>query len=717
MIAGRTKFTQLDKNNRRQWMEITSGLDFDYAFDVYKKVKPQSHSIKVVKVTTDHLVSESAKKLDSAELVNLDTEQKELNKLITEVLTATDTFISSDLRTIQNNVVSTEKQFKKEMNNLLNLKSRKKRILSPVEKPLTVEEIRGELQLIKETLSGGRRSIDNLTLEISELNQLKDKLLRTDGYTLENVSEKLGLLVEQLRGNRRKVSDEVLFDLIKDWSGDDWLSAHEYTGLQHQLHELFDTVPENVIELPHSKEHQQSLLKSENEYRIRINKGHGVVNKVELKLKHFLECENTKCPKCDNQFKVGMENLTEEGLKTKLNEAEILLESLIKEHKEIEVKISEYSQTQTLITAIKELVVALDNPFLSYYKNIDFTCINKGTVLGYVDTIIGNKEVIEQTLEMIKEKNQLDVIYKELESQSNLIDLNQLSSKHKTLLDKLESQRQENTRYENMGRNLKGYGEYLKRLDEQQSLVLSLGMKLKQVNEGRVKALEELIKKDIVAESQKRVAVLTKTLSEQKSLEATLEAMQRQIDSSKAKLSQLTAIEKALNPSVGVIAKQMGGYVSAFANQLSAVIGRLWGYELEILPPSIDGAKGMDYKFPFVIEGNYKNPIPDISEGSKATVAGFNLGIMLATRIALGMEQMPLFLDEVSDGFDTTHNERLAEFIKELLNECGCSNMFFVHHDAEIRNALGQHDMIVFDASQVVINGEYNQNVSIEYLA
>ena len=718
MITGRSKFTQLDKNARRQWMEIISGLDFDYAFTVYKEIKTAiSHHKGSVKVTSDTLVSESAKQLDESTLQLLKKEQEELSGLITNVLKGSQSIEPGSIHNLQNNVRKYHDEFKQALQSLFSLKSRKRRVCSPVAKPITVAEIKHELQKLKELISIDNRSIDDLTLELSELNKLKEKLVRTDGYTLTSIEVKLEKINSDLQLLTRKINDGGLVSLVTDWSLLDMDNALEYIlNLQSVLHEKLEEYPTNIITLPQTKAEYDLNKKALIKLRERIIKGNSVVNKCELALKHFLECENTKCPKCEHSFKVGQEHLNEELLRKRLVDSETLLSELLQEEKLLGKQVSEYENILYFLTSVKELVLSLDNPFFNYFKELNFEILDKSSLLATVEHILLNGEFLTGYLTAVKNKSQLEVIHRELKTQDALVNLDQLTSKHQTLLDKLEQHRLVKRNRECEGKELKNYGVYLTTLLQQQSNVIAIGEKLQQERKRLVELLSDSVEKDIIREAQQRVAVVTKTISEQHALDATLTAMKKQISTSKDKLKQLMALEKALNPSVGVIARQMGGYTQAFTKQLSEVVGRLWGYELEILPPTIDGAKGMDYKFPFIIEGNVDNPIPDISEGSTATVSGFNLGIMLATRVALGMEQMPLFLDEVSHGFDTTHNERLGDFLKELLNDYQCSNMFFVHHEVDIRSVLGQHDMVVFDPSQVIITGEYNTNVEIKYL-
>ena len=147
MITGRNKFTQLDKNARRQWMEIISGLDFEYAFSVYKEIKTAiSHHKGSVKVTSEHLISESSKQLDSLEIKCLKKEQKGLSELITEVLKNSDPNNSANIQPLVNQVKSTEKTFNSLLHEYLLQRSRKKRVKPIENKPISVEDIKLELQ-------------------------------------------------------------------------------------------------------------------------------------------------------------------------------------------------------------------------------------------------------------------------------------------------------------------------------------------------------------------------------------------------------------------------------------------------------------------------------------------------------------------------------------------------------------------------------------------
>ena len=122
----------------------------------------------------------------------------------------------------------------------------------------------------------------------------------------------------------------------------------------------------------------------------------------------------------------------------------------------------------------------------------------------------------------------------------------------------------------------------------------------------------------------------------------------------------------------------------------------------------------LDYLFPFKLKDK-EEPAPDVSKGSKAQKAMFDLAYRLTSYKGLGLQNFPLLLDEPSEGMDEAHRHRLVDFIKRLSSSGEFSQLIVVSHDSDVHSKLNEASYCVVEPEGVTLPDVYNEHVKIQY--
>ena len=74
---------------------------------------------------------------------------------------------------------------------------------------------------------------------------------------------------------------------------------------------------------------------------------------------------------------------------------------------------------------------------------------------------------------------------------------------------------------------------------------------------------------------------------------------------------------------------------------------------------------------------------------------------------------MPLYLDEMLNGFDEEHKDSIIKYLNTMLERGVYSQMFMISHDPNIHFQLSYADYVVIDSNGISLPKVYNQNVII----
>lgn len=192
----------------------------------------------------------------------------------------------------------------------------------------------------------------------------------------------------------------------------------------------------------------------------------------------------------------------------------------------------------------------------------------------------------------------------------------------------------------------------------------------------------------------------------------TLISLESLLESNLERSARLKEIVKRSSPDSGFLAKYLYQSIAKVTDFMSNYLSYIWGYKLVVLPCDVQDGD-LDYLFPFWAKSP-KNREADISHGSKGQREVFDFVFVLAIYRALGLQQWPIFMDELSSSFDEKHKERLMTFVKTLVSDKHNSQVAMISHDGSSHFKLTNAAFVAIDGEGVTLPKLVNQDVIIE---
>lgn len=709
IITGVTKFTNSDKNVRRKWMEELSGLDFDYAFSVHQNiVRAISERKGTVKMSSNHLTSESAKLLDEVKVTELGAELDRLNVIYRNMLSG-----SKTVTTDAHSILAKLEQLKKEINalNTRILKFKRVKGLNQIDAP-ALSEVDTLISVNKSRLDSFDEKRSILTKQLNEKQKLRESLKRTDGYNLPRVEH----LLEQGRTRRQELLQELTEgtrELFPIERRDNWeRTFNKLVGVKDSVVNWANGLSINNLTLPLDELTANSLLEENQNTKQRIGRGEVMLESLKEQLHHLQHTDDVTCPSCSTQFKPNV-IVDDKTIIKKMESVTRTLTELKQLEKTSDTTLAEYRVVKTARDELTNIYYQAGLPEL--LNNLDLNVVSPYLCTHPITSVLEDRSKLDELKLVLVKLTQLEVIKIELTS-NQLVGsseeiqcaVDSLNNEISSILSDYDKTKKEITRLETQRVNLLQVKDYYLDLINKTELFFALRAQLKE-------ELKSALTNNALKVINNRVGRLNNLLGDERVVRAIVDDLSTQINRYQLELEDYVLLEKSINPATGIIGDQLRECTNAFSSQLTKVVGNIWGYGLEILPCPEENIKGMDYKFPFKVEGHEKKPTSDVSKGSKSQKAIIDLGVQLTTRAVKGFNSMPLYLDEIGEGFDKVHNENLLVFLKQLLTDYKCSHMFLVHHDVRMRSLLGDFDMIVFHKDHVSVPDAYNEHVEITY--
>lgn len=155
-------------------------------------------------------------------------------------------------------------------------------------------------------------------------------------------------------------------------------------------------------------------------------------------------------------------------------------------------------------------------------------------------------------------------------------------------------------------------------------------------------------------------------------------------------------------------------YTKSFVNKLietaNYFIAEVMTYPMSILP--IDDKRQMDFYLPIIVEDVILKDVSMCSDGQKTII---QLAWNLALIIELGLNDYPIYIDEITRSLDGAHSSNVVDLLTSLIDQGVTSQIFMVNHDNNVIDGMDA-SIIVLNSDNVVLPTTYNDNVEIEYL-
>lgn len=208
-------------------------------------------------------------------------------------------------------------------------------------------------------------------------------------------------------------------------------------------------------------------------------------------------------------------------------------------------------------------------------------------------------------------------------------------------------------------------------------------------------------------ELQKKNAIL----KEQEFLHARYtEEILKMLDTATLEKKKYEIIEWGTSPSTGFPHKQLVNHINVLIRNVNVLINQVWTYPLKI--KELDINKPIDYTFTYEADGVEIND--DISSMSKAQQAITNLAFMFSFIITMNLCDYPVYLDEIVDGLDPTHDRNILEWLRVIVENKYTSQMWLINHDAALYEGFISADILCLRDNNVVKPVSANQNAQFD---
>jgi ABC-type hemin transport system ATPase subunit len=708
LMIGKTSFTFMSVNERRQWFTDLSDANYEYLISVYLRYRDEVRDVTgALRLAKAKLVSETSKMMKEEELTKIRKEVETLYEVIEHLTekrfplenTAESLVEERDklLELITNNIEAVYRQ-----RNVLGLDNQYD--TSNVEE--TLIKARTKVNLLKE------RELEYFKKH-KEVSELFEALQKTK---LEN-SAKLSTDINSINKEINKLKANKVFSITHPHSEE---ALDSINSIKKDLNEIVSNMEANPDKSIFNRETYQALLANINSLKETITNTVNIINKIETQLEHSSKHKDEpdlECPKCKHTWNKGFDEKTIKGLQENLK-----LEYIKKQ--ELEAKLKLLVEDQERFLKYSNYLKHLKN-IISYTKIIDYFWeqITEESLIELKPNEIANRLLsLENDLKIDSQINKLRLELSdklklaELAEQTKgqdytlvektLTDLN--NQIHQNNIDLIDSQKE----LEVINRFNNSINTFKEKRNELNSLLENINTNTEDILENfRRQAFNRILR-----DAQSLLASKEKILQDSNNQYTVIKHLNKEIEELTAKEKAYKIGLKVLSPTEGLIAKGLYGFMKIFIQSMNNIIAKIWSYPLVIYPcnASEDGSIDLTYKFPMMVN-NEEGMRRDVSEGSSSMVEVVDLAFRICALKALKLDDSPLFLDEFGKAMDSVHRRATTNLIKTLMEEENFSQMFLISHDISQYGALSNCEVLVLNELNIILppNSVYNKHVKM----
>lgn len=696
LITGQVLFTEMTTADRRKWLTMLSDTDFTYAIGIFQKLSSAARDMQgTFKQLSERLVNEQKKLKALGETEEWDEEAAVLQKEL-EIL-----FQSRSNR----NLSGGEQRIAKMIDWECQMADRMLAMGNPIKgKFSSMAELTDRINGVDKELSLIKAMREWTTEALDDLHQLQKTVEGGGVESLEEAEAELGRL--------QNTVDELRAHLVKylDFGdADPRAMLNSIESVQEELSDVLRNIPDNT-----DKHFNKQTVQEARDARIEFKKQvEGFANRVakeEATLEHIAGACKTECPQCSYSWLPGISESRRINAENDVVTFRQKLADSTADLAAVEKYLEEAGEFSSYFMRYRGLVS--NNPSLGVFWNamLDADAINNDPKAWLVE--FGNfykdakvwLEVHAAMQRIDKLELTVDALRKSNGSEQLSVRIEQNTQKISALTEQLIEL--ETSRSELVVMRQKA--EQLMQMDSQ----------LRQGYDKSVAAFDDFVvemRDDSIAEMvrahQSRLAFLNGKLSEKKTIVSLLGDLEQFRDEVSHKQQAYKMLAEILSPKEGLIAEQMVGFIEGFAGHMNAIIENVWTYQMEVKACGLE--KGdLDYKFPVVIEGVPDGP-KDVARTSRGQKEMINFSFVLLVMFYLRLTDYPLYLDELGSTFDETHKINVMNFIKDLVESKGFSQVFMISHYASSHGAFTQAEVMVMDSSNISVPVKHNLHVTM----
>lgn len=695
ILLSKDRFSGMSPQARRELFTLMSDADYTYGFKVHRAVRERGRHVDgVIKFLRESVVSKTGLLIKDDERIVIEKDIERLENSI-EKLQALRQPLPNDHATVEEQVQRTVKAIRSISDEILYFK-----IPYPNQPEHDPREIELQLTRNRETQRRLQADIAKLHEQHRELGDLAKDLSSVGGRDSDSIVNNIETI--------DKTTAELLFFLperfrepVRNMEGKLETVYHTFVNVYPSLAEIFSKLADNS-ELRYSLAKQRELtakasdlLKQSLDLQTRCNKAMQQIRHYE----EHLRSDQVHCPKCNHSWFLGYDSAKHEQTKV---EYENVRERLIAVEKETAENNEYLNEVLHFISTYRDFhQITTQTPDLEFLwsamKESDLAFQYPRAALAIVQELHTGIENL-RTLAGLHRQREKELASLELARSIDQRNAKELLGKLTVLEDEVSRLTQEalDIQHENTGLE-----QYLSAVEVFTSLgddLTNLLGTLELQETSLIKREESLVISESISSLQRLLSAKVDILSTDENERATIMELQDRLFEHEASRTAIQALLKVLSPTEGIIARGLMGFINNFLGQMNKVVNSIWSYEMEILPCELEDSSKPDlnYRFPVRIHNQPKN-LKDISEGSTGQMEIVDLAYRIVCIRYLGLEEIPLFLDEFGSGFDEHHQNAISHSIKAIIEQMGFEQTFVISHNKASWGGIASSQLVVMD--------------------
>lgn len=700
ILIGEVRFTEMQPPERRKWITQLSTSDYTYPLSVHKKLSSATRDhLGTLRHLKNRLTQESGNLKALSALEGLDDKVHLLRDELTILLTARTPGLPRylDLSSQMDQMLQRIDQHASQVLRLVQPQPSGFRYSS-------LGEVESDVNRINSEVTTTQALLDRYTSEYTDMENIVGSLANDGELNLENVDCHIAELDEEIGQLRSKL---VEFKTLKDCS---WIQQ-DTNEVVDRLMYVMNRLPDNQDRTFTQDKVKEATLQIRR-HRETADTAATAISQIRNRLATIRSAKDNTCPKCKYVWREGYsEHEIAENERWLIDHQAILdaAQEAIQLQEEYLEKAGDYSG---LYSQFRGLVNGYPRMQALWDHLLQNECMIKQpssqmSVLMTWQMDVENTRRIEELQQRRDHLSELSIRQSQL---GGTILFNQRMSK---LNEEILATTQQLQTLRNRAKDVRQYRQKLEQIEVAVQQLEGVTQELVVMRDRLTDALRNKHIDEVATTHQNEITEAQHLLSERITVEGVVNDLTQSLGEVTLDHQALSLLAQALSPTEGLIAEQLTGFIQCLVAQMNSILLSVWAYDLTVLPCGMESGE-LDYKFPLqqlTPTGNHVSR--DVSKGSKGQQEIVNIAFQLTTMLYMEMTDYPLFLDEPGEGFDERHRVNIMTFIKRLVDTSHYTQLFMVSHYAATHGSLVSAQVLVLDAANITVPGEYNQHVSL----
>ena len=702
VLTDQAKFTNMSPNMRRDWLTRISGTNLDFAITLFNRLKrAQRDEEAVVKHMTNRLNKESDNLPSQDDLDNLEQRFKNLDNQIKEFYRYR---INEDMmrperieEIIQNKITDSIKLSQELLRSNFNFSD---------DEVNSVDELNNKRSQLQSQISSDKERVEEL---FKEHHEISDLLMQTQGISDEAQLQKLK---DRLQECYTEIDElERLTVLIKECDNAIEINGRAI-GISGPLLHIATEFVDNT-EGYFTKDKRFAAEAAIADLNLGLSNYDRQLRELEHNISHITKTDATVCPKCNHTFKAGIAENDLPRFKQAILDINLKMGELDKK-KQIHVSyMDEYTKYRNnYINYMDILNRNRDLSFLNeHLRPIDLLIDSPKLITNRMSACLDDLDKLATVQRLMPEVYKLEAAIDKVNSvrsngnytQERLNKIDELVTvfKNRTIdnNNRLTVLNNEHSNYINI---TKLYAELSKQLSD-----------IDHAMEYAYRSNKKYVIEQMITKTNTDLAHVNVQLNEAKNKQNVIKDVTTQRDYTMKRSNGYKLLVSEINPTTGLIADYFKQFIDQFVGQMNIIINKVWEHNIEMLPCDVN-SDGLSYKFPLRINDKPYGP-PDGSKGSNSQVSMVNFAFKIVVMVYLGLDDYPLYLDELAPDLDEKHRVNIIAFVRDFIESRRCSQCFMVSHYATGYGAFTNAEILVLDDENLLdIPAVYNNHVIIK---